>query len=199
MYTGIIEGTGRVVHFERGVLTLDLPADFPLGVGSSVAVNGVCLTATELPNSTVTMDVSPETLRCTALGSLNPDDVVNLERPCRVGDRLDGHIVQGHVDTVGRVVGVRSEGNAYVFTFCVDSQWDRYLVEKGSVALEGISLTVFDLDQGTFSVAVIPHTYAYTNLHAKRPEDAVNVEFDLLGKYTEKLLHAQTVRGKRGV
>jgi len=199
MYTGIVTDTGRVVRFERNVLVLNVPADFSLEVGSSLAVNGACLTATALQGHTVTMDVSPETLKRTALGTLNPDDLVNLERPCRVGDTLDGHIVQGHVDTVGRVVGIENEGNARRFTFCVEPRWDRYLIEKGSVALEGISLTVFGLDEGTFSVAVIPHTYSHTNLHGKQPGDPVNVEFDLLGKYTEKLLQAQLARGRDGV
>ena len=194
MYTGIITALGQVVRRQNETLALKVPPSLGLEVGASVAVNGVCLTVTRLEAHTMEADVSPETLRKTALGALNADDVVNLEQPCRVGQTLDGHIVQGHVDVVGRVLGIEPEGNAFLFTFGVEAAWDRYLVEKGSVAVEGISLTVFDVSEGHFKAAIVPHTYAHTNLQHKQAGDPVNVEFDILGKYTEKLLSAQLKR-----
>lgn len=194
MFTGIITALGSVVTFRQNALEVRLPQQLSLAVGASLAVNGVCLTATRLNGQTMETDVSPETLRKTALGTLKPGDVVNLERPCRVGQTLDGHIVQGHVDTVGRVCDIEAEGNGYLFTFEVDADWHRYLVEKGSVAVDGISLTAFEVSKGRFKVAIVPHTYAHTNLQHKQAGDPVNVEFDVLGKYTEKLLSAQLRR-----
>lgn len=193
MFTGIITHLGTVdgLDSKSGVLTLTLPPDLILEPGESLAVNGVCLTATGPFSQRFAADLSPETLRRTALGKLRPGQRVNLERACRVGQPLGGHFVQGHVDTVGALREVRDEASAKVFTFAVAPSWDRYLVEKGSVAVDGISLTTYDVEQGRFCVAVVPHTLAQTNLGARVPGDAVNVEFDVLGKYTEKLLRSQ--------
>lgn len=192
MFTGIIRNIGQVVRCEGSALTLSLPVGLKLSVGGSVAINGTCLTATRLQGQALETDLSPETLKKTALGSLKPGDLVNLETPCRVGDSLDGHFVQGHVDTVGQTLAVQPQGDFYRFAFQVDDEWDRYLVEKGSVAVDGISLTVFDVSHGRFCVAIIPHTYQHTNLHHKKAGDPINVEFDVLGKYTEKLLNRRS-------
>jgi len=201
MFTGIVSHLGEVRRCQPECLELALPAGLTLPVGGSVAVNGVCLTATRVQGRLMTADVSPETLKKTALGALQAGEQVNLERPCRPGGFLDGHVVQGHVDAVGSVLSIAPEGNSFKFTFQVDAGWDRYLVEKGAVAVDGISLTVFDVGGGKFSVAVIPHTFERTNLKHKRPGAPVNVEFDVLGKYTEKLLRAylDSLRGNHGV
>ncbi len=190
MFTGIVTHLGRVLERTPEQLKLSLPEDLQLEIGSSLAVNGTCLTATQLNANTMIADVSPETWRKTMLGDLNLDDVVNLERPSKIGDTLDGHYVLGHVDTVGEVVSIEPEADSYLFTFRVNASEDRYLVEKGSIALDGISLTIFNVNQGQFTVAIIPHTFEHTNLHNKQPGDPVNIEFDVLGKYTEKLLNA---------
>jgi riboflavin synthase len=192
MFTGIITHLGQVLDLNDGVLRLSLPDNLSLPEGGSLAVNGTCLTAIQESDGTFRADLSPETLRKTALGKLRSDQVVNLELPCQIGQTLDGHYVLGHVDTIGHVVGFEKEKNSYLYTFEVDAEWDRYLVEKGSVAMDGISLTIFNVDQGRFSVAIIPHTLEQTNLNEKQAGDSVNVEFDILGKYTEKLLISKT-------
>lgn len=201
MFTGIVSHTAQVTRCQAGSLELALPAGLKWPVGGSAAVNGVCLTAVGTHESLVVADLSPETLKRTALGALRTGNCVNLERPCRAGDSLDGHVVQGHVDAVGSVLAIVAEGRSHRFTFGVEGAWDRYVVEKGSVAVDGISLTVFDVRPGRFSVAVIPHTFECTNLKHRRPGDVVNVEFDVLGKYTEKLLqvYLTSLRGKDGL
>lgn len=201
MFTGIITHLGHVMERTPEQLKVSLPEGLQLEIGSSLAVNGTCLTATQLEADTMVADVSPETWRRTMLGGLKSGDVVNLEQPSKIGDTLDGHYVLGHVDTVGEVVAIEPEADSYLFTFRVDASEDRYLVEKGSIALDGISLTIFNVDQGQFTVAIIPHTYEHTNLHKKQPGDAVNIEFDVLGKYTEKLLnaHLSAIRGKDAI
>jgi len=196
MFTGIVTHLGRIIERTSEQLKLSLPEELGLEIGSSLAINGTCLTATQLESNTMVADVSPETWRKTMLGELDDDDIVNLERPSKIGDTLDGHYVLGHVDTVGEVVSIEREADSYLFTFRVNAAEDRYLVEKGSIALDGISLTIFNVDQGQFTVAIIPHTYEQTNLHTKQPGDSVNIEFDVLGKYTEKLLHAHLNAGR---
>ncbi len=191
MFTGIVAGLGRVGRLDRHRLSFAVPDGFELKPGDSVAVNGTCLTAVAFDGGLVGADLSPETLSRTALGGLEPNEPVNLELPLRAADRLGGHFVQGHVDAVGHVERIEPEGESYRFVFRVDARWDRYLVEKGSVTVDGISLTAFDVRDGAFAVAVIPHTFRHTNLGSKRVGDLVNVEFDVLGKYAEKLLAAR--------
>jgi len=182
MFTGLIEETGslaarhasRLVFAARAVL-----AD--AGVGDSIAVNGCCLTVVELGPGWWGADVVDETLGRTSLGALSVGDPVNLERPVRATDRLGGHVVQGHVDVVGRVVGPPPDLSVRV----PDS---RYLVEKGSVAVDGVSLTVVGVAHDVFRVAVIPHTASVTTLGRLREGDPVNVEFDILAKYVERLM-----------
>ena len=182
MFTGLIEELGSLAsregmrfRFEAGVVTADAK------LGDSIAVNGCCLTVVELGQGFWAADVVEETLARTTLGSLQPGDPVNLERPLRLVDRLGGHVVQGHVDGLGEVL---TPAPALV----VGTADTRYLVEKGSVAVDGVSLTVVAVADDRFSVAVIPHTAAVTTLGRLRPGDHVNLEFDILAKYVERLL-----------
>ncbi len=185
MFTGIIEELGRLAGrdgsrftFAAEVVTADAE------VGGSMAVNGCCLTVVERGAGWWAADVVDETLSRSALGDLRPGDPVNLERPLRMGDRLGGHLVQGHVDAVGQVAAAAPE-------LAVRSPSTRYLVEKGSVAVDGVSLTVVDVDEDGFTVAVIPHTASVTTLGRRRRGDRVNLEFDLMAKYVERLTESR--------
>ena len=188
MFTGIIEQVGVVTELTRGRETgrLSVRADLLRDVvlGESIAVNGVCLTVTRVPGDTVSFDVSPETLSRTTLGDRRPGDAVNLERALRVGDRMGGHFVQGHVDGVGEVVRLTPlpEGGA---TLAVHAPREAlpYVVPKGSIAVDGVSLTVVDIIDGVFTVAVVPFTLANTVLRESRPGSRVNIEADILAKY----------------
>jgi riboflavin synthase len=203
MFTGIIEEVGevaaiqdagnfRTIHVKGNAIFDDLRT------GSSIAVNGVCLTARSIASRTFTAEMSRETLDRTSLGSLKPGTVVNLERPMRADSRFGGHIVQGHVDGVGHIRRFDRQGDAWNLEIEYPQSAVRYLVEKGSVAVDGISLTVASLQYSSassvFSVAIIPHTFENTNLKAARPNDPVNLEFDVLAKYIENLLKPYAVR-----
>lgn len=193
MFTGLIEELGRVVRIERrgASARLTLSAPFPpeeIALGDSVAVNGVCLTVTEKWGGGFSFDVSPETLERTAFRRLRPGSPVNLERALRLSDRLGGHIVSGHVDCVAEISERREVSGNIVFSFRIPREFARYVVEKGSVAVDGISLTVNRVSDDGFSVNVIPHTAARTTLQAIQAGDEVNIETDILGKYVERLL-----------
>ncbi len=162
-------------------------------IGDSIAVNGCCLTATDLDGGRFFVDVAPETLRLTTLGTLRPGDRVNLERALRADGRLGGHIVSGHVDGVGRIAGLREEANAVVYRFEADESLTRQMIPRGSVAVDGISLTLIEVAAGGFAISVIPHTRAVTTLGAKGVGAVVNLETDLLGKYV--LSYLQSLRG----
>lgn len=159
-----------------------------LKVGDSVAVNGVCLTVTDLRSNGFTADVMPETVRRTTMHGLRPGDRVNLERALRLADGLDGHIVQGHVEGVGTVTKVRPEGNALVYTIAAPAELTPYIVEKGSVTVDGVSLTVIQAGDTEFGVSLIPHTAAQTTLGYKKPGDTVNLETDILARYIGRFL-----------
>ncbi|RMF90974.1 MAG: riboflavin synthase, partial [Nitrospinota bacterium] len=156
--------------------------------GESIAVNGVCLTVVDCATASFQVEVSPETLRRTNLGALRVGDGVNLERALRLGDRLGGHYVTGHIDGTGTVTHKVAEGNALNYTIRTGSEILRYIVAKGSIAVDGISLTVVSVGEASFSVTIIPHTARMTTLGKKGPGDTVNIECDLLGKYVEKFL-----------
>ena len=195
MFTGIIEETGtvRAAHAAADILRVEIAAARTvrgLPVGGSVAVNGCCLTAVAVAADGFTCELTRETLARTAFGDrLTPGTLVNLERPLRADGRFDGHIVQGHVDGVGRVVELRRQGQSAELVVEPPAALARYLVEKGSVAIDGISLTVASLAaDGRFKVAVIPYTLAHTNLVRARAGDPVNLEADVLAKYVERLL-----------
>ncbi len=195
MFTGLVEDMGRVV----GVTplpsgqgrTLRLAArllDEKAAVGASLAVDGVCLTITEWQPGQASAVVGPETLERTTLGALAEGAMVNLERPMKLGDRLGGHMVAGHVDAVGTVAATRPRAEALDFTIETPAHLLRYVVEKGSICVDGISLTVNKTDARGFEVSLIPHTQEVTTLGKKRQGDQVNLEVDLIGKYVEKLL-----------
>lgn len=198
MFTGIIEDLGTVEGIkrtERGALLSFGTALAPgrIAIGDSIAVNGACLTVVRRQRgnprrSTIAMDVSAETLRRTTLGALAVGDRVNLERCLTLGKLLGGHLVSGHVDGVGKIVSIASEGDSKLYTFEVPPAQARYLVEKGSVAIDGVSLTAFAIAGRRFSVALIPHTLKLTTLGRKGPGAAVNVESDMLVKYVERIL-----------
>ena len=194
MFTGIIEELGAVesilIGGNSGRLRVRAPlicAD--LHAGDSVSVNGVCLTAVGLHGASFDADASPETLRRSSLGRLQPGGSVNLERALLPTTRLGGHIVQGHVDATGEVVAAQPLGDGnWWLSVRYPSELDRYLVSKGSVAVDGISLTIASIESGIFGVAIIPFTWEHTNLRTRRPGDVVNLETDILAKYVEKLL-----------
>jgi riboflavin synthase len=191
MFTGLIEATGtvRAVAVQAGgaVLELDTALGPELAVGDSLATSGVCLTVIRRDGDHVTMDVSPETLRVTALGGLAPGRPVNLERSLRADGRLGGHIVQGHVDGVGSIQAIADEGEFRRVRIGFPDPLAAWMVEKGSIAVDGISLTIAALGEGWFDVQIIPHTWALTTLAAARVGDAVNLECDLVGKYVVRL------------
>lgn len=193
MFTGIVQDVGRLLRAEpRGPgrrLTLATALDTAtFELGESVAVSGVCLTVAAAQPGAFAADVSPETLRRSTLGGLRPGDPVNLERALRLSDRLGGHFVLGHVDATARCAANAAQGEFRVLRFEVPADALRYLVAKGSVAVDGVSLTVASLEGEGFSVAVIPHTLERTTLPGLRPGERVNLEADVLGKYVERLL-----------
>ncbi|MEW6600390.1 MAG: riboflavin synthase [Nitrospirota bacterium] len=191
MFTGLVETFGTVTAVRNTgnsiVLSVKPLSEFEVRLGDSVSVNGVCLTVTK-HNGDISFDVSPETLCSTSLGNLKISDKINLERALRLSDRLGGHIVSGHVDGIGTVRGKKQSGEYTFYTFDAPADILKYIVKKGSVAIDGISLTVVDVDNRSFSVAIIPHTAAATNIGDKDIGDRVNLEADIIGKYVEKLL-----------
>jgi riboflavin synthase len=193
MFTGLVEDVGRVYRWEkrkasgRLVLESDLSTR-AMALGSSIAVNGACLTVIGKARRRFAVDVSPETLRRTNLQYAAPGDWVNLEQPLRLGERLGGHLVTGHVDGVGKVISIRAAREFTLFKFRAPQALMRLLVPKGSVAVDGISLTVNQCAQRDFSVMIIPFTLQHTNLHRRRLGDKVNIEVDIIGKYVKQLL-----------
>jgi riboflavin synthase len=191
MFTGLVETFGTVTAVRNtgnGIrLSVKPLSEFEVHLGDSVSVNGVCLTVTKY-NGDISFDVSPETLRSTNLGNLKISDKINLERALRLSDRLGGHLVTGHVDGTGTIRNKKQAGEYTFYTFEAPSEILKYIVKKGSVAIDGISLTVVDLDHGSFSVAIIPHTAIATNIGGKGIGDRVNLEADIIGKYVEKFL-----------
>ncbi len=190
MFTGLVQQLGTLTSLEGGRLAVTATLAGELSVGDSVAVNGACLTATSVTPGAFTADVMEETLRRTALGALRPGDPVNLELPLRPADRLGGHFVQGHVDGVGAVAAVHDEGFSRLVEIEAEAGLMRYVVEKGSIAVDGVSLTVASLAEGTFGVSLIPETLERTTLGRASPGDSVNLEVDVLAKYVERLMGA---------
>lgn len=193
MFTGLIEAVGRVqrVRREGGIAKLAIVGQettASLAIGDSIAVEGVCLTVTRMEHDLFEADLSDETLARTTLGMLQVGDPVNLERPCRPTDRLGGHFVTGHIDGVGTIREIRETGGMWWFSTSYPEALRPLLVEKGSVAVDGISLTVASLDDLAFGVAIIPHTYRHTTLGSKQVGRRVNLEADLLGKYVVRYL-----------
>lgn len=189
MFTGIVEEIGIVKSVQSKVITIEANKIFDdLHLGDSVAVNGTCLTVSSFDNKIFNADVTQETLNRTNLGSLKNGSRVNLERAMTLSGRFGGHIVSGHIDGVGSIKSMKKNDNAIILTIEVPRQLMKYIVEKGSVAVDGISLTVASLTDNTFSIAVIPHTLKETVLYYKKEGDKVNIENDVIGKYVERLL-----------
>lgn len=197
MFTGIVEERGRIAAFDRtdDGTTVRIEARSVVrgvAVGDSVAVDGACLTVTAVDDGSFTVHAVPETLRRTTLGDRRPGDGVNLERAMPADGRFDGHVVQGHVDGAGTVRSVEAEGEGVRMTIGVPAHLARYLVEKGSVTVDGVSLTVAAMVDDGFQVALIPHTLAVTTLGERTTGDRVNLETDVLAKYVERLLEVRT-------
>lgn len=194
MFSGIVKGVGRVVETtelgadRRWVIDTDGVALDPIVVGGSVAVNGVCLTATSVAGTRFTVDVSAETLRVTTFATLRAGARVNLESPLKLGDPLDGHLVQGHVDGVATVVALEPAGRSTALTFELPESLARYVVHKGSIAVDGVSLTVNAVNGNRFVVSVIPHTQAMTVIGKYSVGHTVNVEVDQIARYVERML-----------
>ena len=191
MFTGIIETVGEVVdlHREAGNLfiTMNSAIGNELTVDQSVAHNGVCLTVVKTHQTQHVVTAIEETLSKTNLGNLHIGDLVNLERCLQMGGRLDGHIVQGHVDGKAKLLSVLEQNGSYVLTFEIDAQFRNLIVEKGSICLNGISLTLINVTDNTFAVAIIPYTWEHTNIQTLKIGDDVNVEFDIIGKYVNRM------------
>jgi riboflavin synthase len=202
MFTGIIEGLGTIEQIRPSGegKRLSLSADFGLDgtkIGDSLAINGACLTAVVVEGSYVEADVSPETLATTTLGTSAAGNRVNIERALRVSDRMDGHLVTGHIDGTGILSRQKTSGNALLLTFTVGASLLRYMVKKGSVAVDGISLTINRCGGGSFEVSLIPHTAKMTTLALRRPGERVNIETDVIGKYVERFVSGNPGNDRR--
>jgi len=193
MFTGLIEDRGKIaaLRLRNGSAVMTVQTKLPvrrMAMGASIAVNGACLTVVKKLKNAFTVDVSPETLACTNLSTLRPRSLVNLEQPMRLNERLGGHLVTGHIDGVGTIAAMEKQGEFTIFSFRVAKELGRLLVAKGSVAVDGISLTVNQCRREGFSVAIIPFTLQHTNLQGRRVGDRVNIETDLIGKYVHSFL-----------
>ena len=195
MFTGLVEAVGIVVSLEsRGEqarLTVELPFASELKPGDSVAINGCCLTVAELSTAGVSFDLLAQTLKVTSLGGLSACSKVNLERAMMVGDRFGGHFVQGHVDATGRITRLEASGQDHIVAVSLPPEIHQLCVDKGSLAIDGISLTIAELTEGEAVFWITPHTWEFTHLHASRIGQAVNLEADMLAKYVAKLVSAR--------
>ena len=187
MFTGIIESLGKVtnVKVDRGNIdfTIESEISSELKIDQSVSHNGVCLTVTETTENTHTVTAVKETLEKSSLGSFSVDDLINLERAMKLGERLDGHLVQGHVDGIAKCVGASVNDGSWIYKFEFNINNEMLLIEKGSICINGVSLTVFDIAENTFKVTIIPYTYENTQFKKLKEGDIVNIEFDMIGKY----------------
>lgn len=202
MFTGIVEEIGEVLNIYKGIKssTINVKCKVILeniSIGDSICTNGVCLTVTDFKNHMFVADVMPETMRKTNLGSLKPGDKVNLERALTLNKRLGGHIVSGHIDGIGVIDGIDKEDNAYWITVNCDRNILKYIIYKGSITIDGVSLTVAYVDDEKFTVSIIPHTGKATILLNKSKGDYVNLECDILGKYVEKLMNFSHKENKK--
>lgn len=191
MFTGIIEDLGVVTHLKRELdnlhITIKSKITSELKIDQSVSHNGACLTIIDIKNDEYTVTAIKETLNKTNLGSLMNNDVINLERALKLGDRLDGHIVQGHIDQTASCINIQENNGSWMYTFKYNSGLGNITIEKGSVTINGVSLTVVNSKKDTFSVAIIPYTYEHTNFKSIKINTTVNIEFDVIGKYVAKL------------
>ncbi|MEE9365647.1 MAG: riboflavin synthase [Dehalococcoidales bacterium] len=192
MFTGIIEEVGKVFSASTAKLVISAPQVIDgMKLGDSIAINGACLTVTDFDRASFSVDVMPETLKRTNLGLLEAGDSVNLERPMALGGRLGGHLVQGHIDDVGRIVSLEWEGDALLFRFEAPPEVMRYTAPKGFIAVDGISLTITEKDTGSFGVSVVEYTHRNTILGSRKVGDVVNLEVDIIAKYTAQFTQPQ--------
>ena len=205
MFTGLIEEIGRVESVVKSAKSARITIKAKkvlegVKLGDSISTNGVCLTVTSFDSSRFSIDVMAETMRLSNLRKFSPGDEINLERALSVGDRLGGHIVSGHIDGMGTIENFKKEDNAIWITVSASPNILRYIVQKGSIAIDGVSLTVAYVDDSVFKVSIIPHTKDMTTLLRKNPGDEVNLECDIIGKYIEKFLSAkETASVKKGI
>ena len=192
MFTGIIETTGKVISLQNEGsnlhITIQSSISDQLSIDQSVSHNGVCLTVVKIDADTHTVTAIQETLLKSNLRSLAENSIINLERCLKIGDRLDGHMVQGHVDTTAQLINIKEEQGSYLLTFIISEDHKNLIVEKGSICLNGISLTLVDVGNDKFSVAIIPYTWQNTNLQHLNIGDNVNIEFDVIGKYVNRIM-----------
>ncbi len=195
MFTGIVQPASVQVfeHLDNGGARLTLALSFAddLELGESVAVNGCCLTVANMSATSADFDLLQETLRVTNLGDLKKDQLVNVERALRIGDRLSGHFVQGHVDTTAEILALEADGQDHRFQIAVPENFRRYLIGKGSITIDGMSLTAAAVDDASMTIWITPHTYQVTNLRDRKPGDRVNLEFDMLAKYVEGFVDSE--------
>jgi len=201
MFTGIIEELGKVKSIPAGTSPKRIEIQAKkvledLKVGDSISINGACQTVINVKPASFSVETVEETLKRTNLGELKPDQKVNLERSLRFSDRLSGHILTGHVDCKGRIESITQTGGSWIFEFSLPQTYLTYIVEKGSIGVEGISLTVTDLSKNSFRVSVIPHTFTQTNLGKKKKGDMVNIEVDLIGKFVKRFLETKSSEEK---
>ncbi|MBV8815437.1 MAG: riboflavin synthase [Verrucomicrobia bacterium] len=197
MFTGIVETTGRIQRADRTLnggtqLTIETDLASELAVGASLALNGCCLTVTGVSGTNLRFDLLGETLRRTNLSDVKPGDLINLERPMPANGRFDGHIVQGHIDTTSNIESIEAVGSDHRLEVALPESFSQYIVFKGSIAVDGISLTVAELHHESFVIWIIPQTWQVTNLPQKKAADRVNLEFDLIAKYVERMLHVDS-------
>ena len=192
MFTGIIEELGKITTILSDKITIECKKVLnETDLGDSIAVNGVCLTVVNITNNSFTADISPQTFNVTALGTLKINQIVNLERALTLNTRLGGHIVSGHIDSVGKIIDITKSNDFYNIVIEYDKKYTNNVVEKGSIAINGISLTVANCKDNFLTVAVIPHTFYMTALNQTKVGDNVNIEFDILSKYVEKILSSR--------
>lgn len=191
MFTGIITHLGKVVKKEKAVFTFSADDSLTkqLEAGTSIAVNGVCLTVLEKPQTyEFSVEIMPETQQKTNMSTLKENDLVNLELPATTNSFLSGHIVQGHIDTTAKIIEIKEVGNSHLMTFSINPEFTKYIIEKGSITVNGIALTVITKKNDQFDVGIIPHTWQHTMLHTTKINDQVNIEVDVLAKYIENFV-----------
>ncbi len=201
MFTGLVEEVGTINSIKKGSDSSQITINAKkiiedIKIGDSIATNGICLTVISFSSHSFTVDIMSETLRVSSLSNLSIGDSVNLERALRLGDRLGGHMVSGHIDGVGNIASFKAVDNATVITVSASSELLRYIIYKGSIAIDGVSLTVFYVDDSVFKVSIVPHTSNVTTLLDKNVGSVVNLECDMIGKYVEKLLTPNNIKDK---
>ena len=189
MFSGIVEKTGKIIEFKDNILIIqEEQLSQELNISESIAINGICLTVINTNKDTFSVEVTPETINRTNLSELSKNELVNLEKPLRYNGLVGGHLVQGHVDCTGEIVKQETDSNAKIFTISIPHTHSKYVVEKGYISVDGISLTIVECASDYFSISIIPFTLENTNLKNKTIGQKVNIEFDITGKYIEKLL-----------